>query len=595
MITPSNAASLTHATDDLYTKRREWNDTIVRAKTDTAIIELWQAHGTEFSCVNICTALISFAKWNITATGQSCICSMLQHYLANKALMRVRDAASTITSLAKMHLAGEEIEQIKKTLSSIVAKKAVGKSDFYDKPHLTSLVQILQSFEHQGQEIDPLLKAIEGQATRCFAPSYKQEDRFTQSVVEIATLYSKKGYKAASLFQEIQKQVLHNINSYSPPQLLRIAVACSHLELGSREFFDQAYRKVKRGIDTLDAASIESCLYVYGQSDEKLALVATLEAIIKSKIDTWSDKDFVTILASFANRQIGSNGFFDAMESEALNRIEQLTPNRLALVTSSFARVLAGSYSFFSTVEKKVVETIKLFETEDLVQLYHAYSLSRIADGKFLSIIEGELRRRDNLDPQATVVVIWSMLLARSIEEKYLADLLDLLNQACVDNTLGAIHPQTFIDIESMIKADVPELICTIKEPLASAIELCKQVMLQQKPKNSSLQDEVENALERCGYTFESQKFLDGVYVDIFIPSEKLAISVCDASHYYRAGQNELTALSLMKRRILEKMGYRLLHLPHFEWSWPKREQELYLKELFARQYTPIADLTYTE
>ena len=164
MIATANAVSTPHTTHDLYTKRREWNEQIVRAKIDTKIIELWQAHGSQFSCVNISTALISFAKWKITPDGQKCIRDMLQHYIANAALIRLRDAASTVSSLAKIELIDAESEQIQKALSCIIVKKAVSKSDFYDKPHLTSLVQLLQSFDDQGHQIDPLLKAVETQS-----------------------------------------------------------------------------------------------------------------------------------------------------------------------------------------------------------------------------------------------------------------------------------------------------------------------------------------------------------------------------------------------------------------------------------------------
>ncbi len=327
---------------------------------------------------------------------------------------------------------------------------------------------------------------------------------------------------------------------------------------------------------------------------EKRTFSEEMEASIKSECKAYTSREFVSNLSAFTNIQNGSNDFFQAMECEALSRLDQFTCCELALLASTFARALAGSCSFFSALEKKVLENINQFETRDLVMLYEAHSLSRTADGTFFSNIERELEQRGNLGDQELGIVIWSMLLARTIDEQYLEQLLDLLNQVCENEwrERAAISQQKLLEIEVMIKADAPRLVCKMKGALLAAIDRAKQESFNH-PERSKVHIEVEEALQRNGYRVASQQFIDGlpVPIAILIPSENLAIEVSDKSYYYRTDPDELSAIRLMKKRVLESSGYRLLYVPNFEWSSHTQQQDLYLKELFVREYKYIAGL----
>ncbi len=582
---PSFHATNGHQGNTLFVNRREWNNALVRAKTEAAVIALWQSHGSQFSCVNVCTALISFTKSDLTSNGERCICSMLHHYVENAESIRLRDAASTVDSLAKLHFSGAEIDRVKEAVFVAIAHNAAHTTNFFTKPLPASLVQLLQNFASDGKRGDTIFNATMPLAISCLA------DFTAAQVVQMVFFCSKKGYRSEIHFQEIEKKIIRTVHQYSSSDLSHIAAAFSSLELGTSAFFKACYCKIKSALKGLDSAAIESCLIAFGQSDEKLALSKALETVIISNKELFNPDDFVAVLAACSTLQIWDDDFLQDMEHEALARLEQFTPGSLALLATSFAKMHAGSYCFFSSLESRVLECIKQFESRDLVMLYHAYSISRLADGKFLSKIESTLEHRGNLAPQDVATLIWSMLLARSIEEKYLAVLIHSLNETCEMEIPKTIHPQMLLEIETMIKADAPELARTMSAPLLHAIELAKQQNLAARQERSSLQIEVEEAIERYGYTFTSKQLLDGVLVDIFIDSEKLAIEVCEKSSYYRTAPNELVATSLIKKRLLESKGYKLLHLPYFDWVWSKTQQDLYLQELFSREYHPIADL----
>ncbi|MCE5294692.1 MAG: hypothetical protein LLF94_08785 [Chlamydiales bacterium] len=119
-ITNGYKVNPTQVGSGLYADRRKWNDQLVAAKTDSQVIALWQAHGTQFSCVNVSTALISFAKWDVTLEGESCIVSILRHYIENRELIRMRDAAGVVNSLAKIRFTEITITSEKEALFRMI-------------------------------------------------------------------------------------------------------------------------------------------------------------------------------------------------------------------------------------------------------------------------------------------------------------------------------------------------------------------------------------------------------------------------------------------------------------------------------------------
>lgn len=60
--------------------------------------------------------------------------------------------------------------------------------------------------------------------------------------------------------------------------------------------------------------------------------------------------------------------------------------------------------------------------------------------------------------------------------------------------------------------------------------------------------------------------------------SQKLAIEVDGPSHFY-VHSTRYTAYSKLKHRILSNLGYRVVHIPYFEWNKLSSVEE---KELFV-------------
>ena len=84
-------------------------------------------------------------------------------------------------------------------------------------------------------------------------------------------------------------------------------------------------------------------------------------------------------------------------------------------------------------------------------------------------------------------------------------------------------------------------------------------------------QGDVAEALSRLRWTHQVEHVTaDGLSLDMAQPGSKLAVEFDGPWHYLvdvRSGLRSLTGASLFKRRLLRKLGWKVLHLPYFEWE----------------------------
>jgi very-short-patch-repair endonuclease len=81
----------------------------------------------------------------------------------------------------------------------------------------------------------------------------------------------------------------------------------------------------------------------------------------------------------------------------------------------------------------------------------------------------------------------------------------------------------------------------------------------------SALQRSVQSALERLGIP-SVEEYTDADYmIDIAIPEHQIAIEV-DGPHHYAANMPERSlGPTLLKHRLLRKLGWRLITVSHCE------------------------------
>jgi hypothetical protein len=69
--------------------------------------------------------------------------------------------------------------------------------------------------------------------------------------------------------------------------------------------------------------------------------------------------------------------------------------------------------------------------------------------------------------------------------------------------------------------------------------------------------------------------------IDILLPESRIALEVDGPAHFLRNTGHPM-GHTIMKQRILELLGYRVVSIPHFEWDripyWASMELKRYLQ-----------------
>jgi len=104
----------------------------------------------------------------------------------------------------------------------------------------------------------------------------------------------------------------------------------------------------------------------------------------------------------------------------------------------------------------------------------------------------------------------------------------------------------------------------------------------------SRLQLDVASTVKQLGFQFEEDVFdgMSGYCIDILVnsknPQARIAMEVDGPSRFLRGG-HEATGATLLKRRHLRLLGYRVVCVPFWEWNaYSGKEKEDYIKVLLT-------------
>ena len=127
-------------------------------------------------------------------------------------------------------------------------------------------------------------------------------------------------------------------------------------------------------------------------------------------------------------------------------------------------------------------------------------------------------------------------------------------------------------------------------ESLSSIIKAClDKIPLKEYMRigaeDSNTQRKIASILVNLGYLIQQEEII-GIYSVDFLLRPKLVLEYHGTSHYY-LNRQEMIKLHQVKVRVLQKMGYYVQVIPHFEWSVleGKQRQETYLNEIIYEPF----------
>jgi len=99
-----------------------------------------------------------------------------------------------------------------------------------------------------------------------------------------------------------------------------------------------------------------------------------------------------------------------------------------------------------------------------------------------------------------------------------------------------------------------------------------RTINLDKAEKSSRFHVEVANTLTFLKIPHKNESIVGGFLIDILVEigGEKIAVEVNGPSHYFNvtsASSLRMTGNDLFKIRVLKKQGFKVLHIPYFDWQ----------------------------
>ena len=101
------------------------------------------------------------------------------------------------------------------------------------------------------------------------------------------------------------------------------------------------------------------------------------------------------------------------------------------------------------------------------------------------------------------------------------------------------------------------------------------------KYESSRLHLDCAKHLKLIGIEFNSEIYINGISIDIYIESVKIIIEVNGSSHYgYQS--HKILGHTYLKNKLVKAMGYYIINIPYWEWDelTTDKEKQTYLNKL---------------
>ncbi len=251
----------------------------------------------------------------------------------------------------------------------------------------------------------------------------------------------------------------------------------------------------------------------------------------------------------------------------------------LSSIANAFTKVGLGTYALFQAIETQLLSDeariIRSFNEQDLSNTLSAFSRSGVGSPLLYSALVAQIKtfKMSELSTFAICTLSISLVIAQAPNNDLLKQLLDEL----IRRQPTALALENIMNLSQLVLALRYEARFTpqITKQLQTALQaiLSKHTLPTKNNQISTLQKEVFIILSKLKPNLRQEYSIELFDVDIACPEEKWVVEVNGRSHYI-PNTHELDGCTQFKMRLLEKMGYKVLTVPYWEWDNLSEEEE---------------------
>ena len=263
------------------------------------------------------------------------------------------------------------------------------------------------------------------------------------------------------------------------------------------------------------------------------------------------------------------------LASSALKSIRHFSAQDLAELAVGVVAMQYDNANLMQLVAYEATRKLRFFSHRELSNLIWAFGKVFYRPRKFVLAAAAEARRRlphftptelANLAWALTVLEVYDVALFREVFARASTDALQ-------EGDLNQLY-----QVYCLLRLQAPEAVAGVSRELVLAMEAAWSTSKEREKRTTNRQAAVAKVLENMQIRHEVEAEQD---IDILLPDFGVALEVDGPAHFLRNTGHPM-GHTIMKRRLLQLMGYNVISVPHFEWDripyWSSMELKRYLQ-----------------
>lgn len=438
------------------------------------------------------------------------------------------------------------------------------------------LGKIAYAFAKVGYNDQALFKAMAAELSPHFAEL--SEERLGM----IAWAFAKSGHTDPDFYSAVAETARPNLLIMTPRTQVLLAWACVAGGYKNINFFKSIADALQLRCSELTEKGIANLAWVLANVDCcSHPLVSSLAREAQARMDEFTPQHLSMLVGAMARMNYRNNDLFEAAWQSAQNKLETYNTYDMASLLNAFAKINLGTVEFYDTVSKCIARRVAECTGPDLCAALWSLAVARRNTAEAVPILlEHALHiPREALSDKGSILIWSAAVLA---DEAIFVEIWERLlpvweQQELSDQNLSQIHHA------ALFRGNLVELSPLLRERIDALAERRDRFTRVQ----SEFECEVTSVLQGFNMQPVVQHQCAGYFIDLALTISDTNWAIeCDLDQLTRLGgkaQGRLLGASVMKEKILNDAGFKVLRIPLTWWrslsspaSW--LAQELGLK-----------------
>lgn len=252
------------------------------------------------------------------------------------------------------------------------------------------------------------------------------------------------------------------------------------------------------------------------------------------------------------------------LASSALKSIRHFTAQDLAELAVGVVAMQYDNANLMQLVAFEASKKLRHFSHRELANIVWAFGKVFRRPRRFVLAAAKEARARlPHFAPTELANLAWALTVLEVYDVPLFRDAFAAMEASLARGALAEGDLNQLYQVYSLLRLQAPEAVAGVTPELARAMEAAWAASKEREKRTTNRQAAVAKVLETLRVRHEVEAEHD---IDILLPEHGVALEVDGPAHFLRNTGHPM-GHTIMKRRLLELLGYRVVSIPHFEWD----------------------------